>query len=735
MTKSSLFDDTPNEEAFKVQKFKVNKEFAKEYESRKQKEELQNAQAQGFEDELSSSEEESEDEDGDLLTPAVDVSILKAINAIRKKDESIYDPNKKFYDAEVVEGKKKKEKSLKKKRFKDVLREQILDQIEDEEGGANKSSRQKESQARLEYDEEQKELRSAFLDSTKDDEDHEGLSDDDENSKDDDMLIIKKKAEPILDDEDSEMKNEYLQLEQTRSKGTLKDPRGEVEDGEQFLIDFLKNKKWIEKEDEASNDENDAERNKSHATNYNDDDSIDEVDKADDFEAKYNFRYEEAANAISSGADYSMVGYARSGTMDTLRRKDDKRTQKRLERKERKAAERKAKEEQLRRLKNAKRQELESKMVEIKKVIGSTVDNDMDEDAMMKLLEGDFDPEKFEKIMQDTYNDDFYKKEDSQWKSDADVRESLLDDEDGKMLVGEDNEDKGLYDNEEEEGDQPYHEEGDDEYFNEDVSNDINDEGFQSADSGLEIKLKSKIQEELYKLDYEDIVAGMPTRFKYREVEANNYGLSTKEILFARDTTLKSFVSLKQMAPYRDKNVQKMSYKKRRRFREMLEQDLEEVANEEGEGEFEELATEEEKDESPVKKKRRRQKKSSKKELDGTKTEIALTRNGDRWEDASLHDQKSGESTEEIVEKSVHKSVDEGKKKRSRKKKGKKKEKTPIEPVAKDDSIVVDGSFDQKAKQSKEKSSRKENATKKQKRRRRTKIAGIPDSRLEAYGL
>ena len=56
--------------------------------------------------------------------------------------------------------------------------------------------------------------------------------------------------------------------------------------------------------------------------------------------------------------------------------------------------------------------------------------------------------------------------------------------------------------------------------------------------------------DELYKLDYEHIIAGMPTRFKYRKVEPNNYGLSTEEILFARDTTLKNYVSLKKMAPY-----------------------------------------------------------------------------------------------------------------------------------------------------------------------------------------
>ena len=99
----------------------------------------------------------------------------------------------------------------------------------------------------------------------------------------------------------------------------------------------------------------------------------------------------------------------------------------------------------------------------------------------------------------------------------------------------------------------------------------------QQPESELERKVKNKMMDELYKLDYEDIVAGMPTRFKYRQVEPNNYGLSTEEILFARDTTLKQFVSLKKMAPYQD-DEHFVGSKRRRRFREALKHELEEQA-------------------------------------------------------------------------------------------------------------------------------------------------------------
>ena len=44
--------------------------------------------------------------------------------------------------------------------------------------------------------------------------------------------------------------------------------------------------------------------------------------------------------------------------------------------------------------------------------------------------------------------------------------------------------------------------------------------------------MKERMQDELYKLDYEDIIGDMPTRFKYRKVEANRYGLTPEEVLF-----------------------------------------------------------------------------------------------------------------------------------------------------------------------------------------------------------
>jgi len=726
----------------------VNKRFATKYQNKKEQEELQQIrqrkQRDGTLDDDSSesdSSDEEEDEDGALFTPSVNVQFLKTIKALRKKDDSIYDPNAQFFDEPVEQDDDdKKSKTRKPQRYKDVVREQILEQMEEDERGDGETTIENgddpvgiNSRSKLVYDAEQEKLRRAFLTESSNAEDGEN---------EDDWMVVKKTIDkPDLDKLEKEASEELKEIKKISKKSkekskngddddVFKDPRGEVGDGEKFLLDFITNKKWIDRNDisrDADDDDGDGES------------SLDDVERADKYESNYNFRFEQAAQeTATSGASLSVQTYARSQTMNTVRREDTTRKDKRQVRKERKAAERKAKEEQLKRLKNAKKKEMNQKLSQVKAVIGGVDESALDEAAIMKMLEGDYDPEKFEKAMEQAYGEDFYQQEDKEWKTDLDVRQTLKGDDEGEELVGQDDLNGGMYDNVQ---DGELNEDAiDDEDYDENAEWDGEEYDESKEESKLEKKLKTKMQEELYKLDYEDIVAGMPTRFKYREVESNDYGLTTQEILFARDTTLKQFVSLKKMAPYNEQGEHNVGSKKRRKFREMLKKDLEESLPKEEESEDKAAEnTESALVDSEPKKKRRRLKKGKK-----SKNEVPASANdnakpGDEKAKLDAQEETSGET-----------------KKRRRKKSGKKGDssdkgttgsdansgeapgRSDTEPVAKDKETSPKSKGRSKKRQPIADASSIDDKHKKKKRKNKDKkssIAGISQSRLASYGL
>jgi len=688
-------------------KLTVNKKFAKEYQDRKGREELRNLSQQrrerglgtDDEEEDSSSDEEEEDEDAELLTDSISFQFLKTMKALKNKESSIYDPHSRFFEGDEEEqdsedddddDARRTKKSMKPKKFKDVLREQILEDMESQDVGSSQDDDDAKGKSKFAYDEQQEELRKAFL--------TESGNAESDDEKDDDWMVVKNKGRPQDDPRKMEMEQEFKELEQLssskkKSGKTFSDPRGEVQDGEQFLINFIKNKKWIDKDNDVMNIEDDEE-------------SAD-ADREDDFEAKYNFRFEQAAaETASSGAALSIQTYARGQTMNTVRREDAGRKDKRQARKERKEAERKAKEEQLKRLKNAKKQEMQQKLSQVKSILGSVEEADIDEAAIMKVLEGDFDPENFEKAMQEAYGDDFYEKTDAEWKSDMDVRKALAGDEEAGDVVGQDDADGGLYD---EEG----YEYDNDDHYAEDQDYDDNEEYVGGDDdpeeTQLEKKIKTKLQDELYKLDYEDIVAGMPTRFKYRQVEPNDYGLTTQEILFARDSTLKQFVSLKKLAPYNEEGEFLVGSKKRRRFREMLKTDLEEELGEEPpHTDHPEKQTETVEETGQATKKRRRLKKGKKKLTEDTDE-------NEQKQETHVPSKKDGGGDDTPAEE----------KKAKKRKRRKKDEKEVSVRVTKESSTSNSNKAVVPIK----------TARKRTKKSKHKAIADLPKSRLASYGL
>ena len=123
------------------------------------------------------------------------------------------------------------------------------------------------------------------------------------------------------------------------------------------------------------------------------------IENQEEFERKYNFRYEEPDPEF-------IKSYPRT-LADSVRRKNTKRKEKREEYKKRKDLEKQRKKEEIKRLKSLKRKEIETKLEKIKKITGNddlklTVDD----------LEKEFDPEEYEKKMQTMFNDQYYEQKD-----------------------------------------------------------------------------------------------------------------------------------------------------------------------------------------------------------------------------------------------------------------------------------------------------------------------------------
>jgi len=71
---------------------------------------------------------------------------------------------------------------------------------------------------------------------------------------------------------------------------------------------------------------------------------------------------------------------------------------------------------------------------------------------------------------------------------------------------------------------------------------------------GTEEMRKRKLDEymdEVYKLDFNDLVGDIPTRFHYTPVAPSSFALTPVEILLATDKELNEYVSVKKYAPYR----------------------------------------------------------------------------------------------------------------------------------------------------------------------------------------
>jgi protein KRI1 len=316
-----------------------------------------------------------------------------------------------------------------------------------------------------------------------------------------------------------------------------------LDPNERFLKDYFAKKKWLQDDDdddsyeEDGKDDADADADADdHPRPADDDEDAAFLERADQFEHGYNFRFEQPGAA-------QIVGHPRV-IEDVVRKKDDKRARKRREKAERKAAEEAERREEVKRLKNLKKAEIQDKLLAVQQVAGVAAPDASLVDA---LLEGDFDPDEYDRRMAKAFGEQYYDDEEAAAAEVAEDGEAVLHDARAAALLRQ----AGAVDSDDErEAEVPI---GLRRRQGRGGGEDAGDDGKVAAAAAEARASVSQLMEEYYNLDYEGTAGGLKTRFKYREVAADTVGLTIDEILTLPDKVLNSIASLKHVAaPYRE---------------------------------------------------------------------------------------------------------------------------------------------------------------------------------------
>ncbi|KAH9833455.1 KRI1-like family C-terminal-domain-containing protein [Rhodofomes roseus] len=609
-----LSDESENEG---INQLTINEHFAKAFEYRKEREELaklkekygSDAEEDGVDED--DSEDESEDEDGEELTPAVDAAILRTLLRIRKKDPAIYEGGKDIFEEErqktgnaapVTRAPKDKSKPL-------TMRQHAL------ASALNPSSRSPSPEPLTHVAEQaalRKETISAF---------HDAVSRPKEEDEDDGFLVPREKTkdetereeeeyrqflerevgadlkeivtldtgtagggeeaepepepEPEVKEEGKEKSKKKKKKEEAKGKGKGKESKEEQD--QEFLINYILNRGWIDhasrrlptyKEivgskskkgkkskgkakdggsSSSSASASDAEDIKSEGEHGAvsggeeiDEDEFDDV--ADRFESSYNFRFEEP------GAD-TIARYPRN--IDSLvRRQDTSRKEARENRKARKEEELLKKREEVKRLKSLKMKDLQVRLEMISKEGGKALASD----ALQELdLEGDWDPDAHDRQMAELYerdaDDDALDDDDKPTWDDIDITDIVPPEEESDEEASSSKKKKKKKKKKDEGG----VDEGgvDIDEMDAAVERGPVDEEEWDGTEEMRKQVLEKYMDELYGLEFNDMVGDMPTRFKYARVAPQTFGLSATEILMATDAELNQFMGVKKLAPYR----------------------------------------------------------------------------------------------------------------------------------------------------------------------------------------
>ncbi|KAL7606015.1 hypothetical protein Lser_V15G15045 [Lactuca serriola] len=505
-----------------LSKIEINKEFARRYEHNKKREDIQRYEEMKkkgvIDSDIDSEEEDESSEDEENIvnySRKQDLQFFDALIKVKKQDPSLKNKDAKLFDLENEDETEdnNKEKKRKPMYLKDVTAKHLIEkgpEFDDEDDEEENKGKKKS------YSEEQEVLRKEFLDAVGDEDDE------------DDLLKVKNDKRGIEDEDEDEVEyekklDEYFEEDE------------KLDENEKFLKDYFRKKMWLDKEAGSSNHLNDVELDVSE--------DEEELERQENFEREFNFRFEENAGDRVMGFSRKVDG--------SVRKKDNARKLQRKNKEERIALAELERKEELKHMKNLKKKEMNEKIRKIRETAG------IGENEVCLLdehdLEEEFDPDEHDRTMKKAFDENFYEAEDvdPQFGSEEEEEDGELE----KPNFDEEDEFLGLpkgWENEYGSGDGFLATREKTLKGKIDNSHDEEDKKKKRKRSEVEEEAIKKELEEYYKLDYEDTIGDLKTRFKYRPVNKNTYGLKAKEILVVDDKELNQLVPLKKLATYRE---------------------------------------------------------------------------------------------------------------------------------------------------------------------------------------
>ena len=420
-----------NEDENSLNKLNINEEYAERFqhnEKRKKEEKLRNkygvVNVKNNEEEYSGEEspEESEDSEGELDNEIVRDKFINTLLELKDENETkklMENKTPIFTDDDF---KKKREKIHKNEsKENDKIQYGIKDALLD-----NKSSSEDENSENNIYSvnykpkkiEEDQTEKKAFISAA-----NEDLEENSENSENNDFfdngLLIRKKTanNDLLNIDENNEKNDEKENDETPEQAeekvagmslseALKKSKIKPENvnmslleqiwgddkklskDERFLRNYILSEGWLDKNTTGLNknllliDKEDEENE----------------DKFEDFENRYNHRFEEEGGA-------NITTYQRN--IDSYRHKDDTRATKRKEHEQRKLEEKNKKKEEIKNEKLKKAEEIKKKIDKLEKIAGTEKIGELLEEFENK----DFNMDEFDQKMNDIFNKEYYNQE------------------------------------------------------------------------------------------------------------------------------------------------------------------------------------------------------------------------------------------------------------------------------------------------------------------------------------